>query len=193
METVMKDYSADQVATVGITNQRETTVVWDVKTGQPLHRAIVWLDTRTRGVVEQLVAKHGSADHFRPIVGLPVSTYFSGLKCKWLIDNVAAVREAVEARTARFGTIDSWLIWNLTGGTAGGNHLTTACNASRTFLMNINTLSWDPSMCKELGVPEFMLPKICSNSELFGTFAHGALKGKSITGVRPFCSFFSCL
>jgi glycerol kinase len=124
----------------------------------------------------------GDADHFRPLVGLPVSTYFSGLKLKWLLEEVPAVRQAVKKGTALFGTIDSWLIWNLTGGVKGGRHLTSVCNASRTFLMNINTRKWEPKLLKRLGVPSSMLPEIRSNSEVYGRVEGGALAGVALAG-----------
>jgi glycerol kinase len=162
------------IAGVGITNQRETTVVWDSRTGAPLHNALVWMDVRTGALVNGLIAKHGSQDAFRGVTGLPLSTYFSGLKIKWLIDNVKAVRNAVDGHHALFGTIDTWLAWNLTGGTSGGAHVTDATNASRTMLMNIENLSWDQRMCDALGVPSDMLPRICSSSEVYGhTVANG--------------------
>lgn len=170
------------IKAIGITNQRETTVVWDKLTGQPLHRAIVWLDTRTRDLVNDLVKKHGSADAFRSRVGLPISTYFSGLKLKWLLNNVPAVQKAAANGTALFGTIDSWLMWNLTGGVKGGTHCTDVSNASRTMLMNINTCSWDSSVCQELGIMPGLLPAIRSNSEVYGEVSSGFLQGVPIAG-----------
>lgn len=182
IERVMKDYPASSVKSIGITNQRETSLVWDKTTGKPLFNAIVWLDTRTRTVVEKLVAQCGSADHYRALVGLPISTYFSGLKLKWLMENVPAVQQAVSKGTALFGTVDSWLLWNLTGGVKGGQHITSVCNASRTFLMNINSLQWSPEVCRDLGIPMTMLPRICSNSEVYGSMASGPLSGVPLGG-----------
>jgi glycerol kinase len=148
-----------EVAAVGITNQRETVVVWDVRTGQPLCPAIVWQDTRTKDLCDRLAAD-GGPDRFRDATGLPLATYFSGPKIRWLLDNVPAVRTAAEAGTARAGTIDSWLIWNLTGGPAGGAHVTDVTNASRTMLMNLRTLEWDERLLAAFGVPRDLLPRI---------------------------------
>lgn len=183
MEEVMKGVPASEVAAIGITNQRETTVVWDRVTGKPLHRAIVWLDTRTRGLVDELIEKHGSVDAFRPVCGLPLSTYFSGIKLRWLIDNVPAVREACDNGRAMFGTIESWLLWNLSGGVEGGHHITDVTNASRTMMMDITTLQWDPHMLNVLGVPRAVLPTIRSNSEVYGHVSSGPLRGCAIAGM----------
>ena len=160
--------SAGEIAAVGITNQRETTVVWDRATGKPLHNALVWMDTRTSDLVATLIAKLGSQDALRATTGLPLSTYFSGLKLKWLIENVAEVRNAVDERRALFGTIDTWLVWNLTGGAKGGCHVTDVTNASRTMLMDLATLTWDKRACDTLGVPMHVLPEIRSSSEVYG-------------------------
>ncbi|HEX8915024.1 MAG TPA: glycerol kinase GlpK [Humisphaera sp.] len=157
--------SAADVAALGITNQRETTVVWDRRTGRPLHNAIVWQDTRTKDLCDALAAD-GGQDRFRWTTGLPLATYFSGPKLRWLLDNVPGLREAGERGDALFGTIDSWLIWNLTGGAAGGRssgggvHVTDVTNASRTMLMDLRTLDWDAGMLAALGVPRAMLPRI---------------------------------
>ena len=148
-----------QVAAVGIANQRETTVAWDRLTGQPLHNAIVWQDTRTKALCDALAAD-GGPDRFRDAVGLPLATYFSGPKLQWLLQNVQSVRDAARAGRAAFGTIDSWLIWNLTGGPAGGAHVIDVTNASRTMLMNLRTLDWDERMLDVFGVPRSMLPRI---------------------------------
>ncbi len=159
--------SADDIVAVGITNQRETTMVWDKNTGQPLHNAVVWMDTRNAGVVADLV-KDGGQDRFREQTGLPLATYFSGLKIKWLLENVPAVREAADSGTALFGNMDTWLIWNLTGGTDGGIHITDVTNASRTMLMNLDTLTWNSDIAATMGIPLNMLPEIRSSSEVYG-------------------------
>ena len=153
---------------VGITNQRETTVVWDKQTGKPLHNAIVWMDTRNNKLVADLIAQSGGQDAYRPQTGLPLTTYFSGLKVKWLLENVTAVREAAQAGNALFGNIDTWLIYNLTGGVNGGLHITDVTNASRTMLMDIQTCQWSDDMCAALSVPKSMLPAIKSSSEIYG-------------------------
>lgn len=163
---VMKQTPGAEVKCVGITNQRETTVVWDPRTGKPLAGAIVWLDTRTRSTVEELVKEFGSRDHFRERCGLPFSTYFSAVKYRWLLDNNAAVQQAVKEGRALFGTVDSWLLWNLSGGTDGGKHITDISNASRTMLMNLETCQWDPEICRALRIPVETLPEIRSNSEV---------------------------
>lgn len=173
---------ASQVASIGVTNQRETTVVWDKTTGLPLHNAIVWLDTRTRGVVERVMHQVGSVDFFRASCGLPISTYFSAMKLKWLIENSQAVRDGIAAGTALFGTIESWLIWNLTGGKQGGVHMTDVSNASRTMLMDLATGQWDRKTCATLQIPLDMLPEIRSNSEVYGRVAAGGLRGVAISG-----------
>lgn len=174
--------SHSEVAAIGITNQRETTIVWDSKTGKPLHNAVVWSDTRTRDIVHDLIEKKGSADVFREHCGLPISTYFSGIKLRWLLDNVPAIQQACKEKRAMFGTVESWLLWNLTGGVNGGVHATDCTNASRTMLMNINSLKWDDMMIRELGVAPFTLPEIRSNSEVYGALANGPLKGTPISG-----------
>jgi glycerol kinase len=151
--------TAGDIAAVGITNQRETTVVWDRTTGKPLHRAIVWSDTRTAALCDQLAAK-GGQDRFRPATGLPLATYFSAPKLRWLLDNVAGLRQQAERGNALFGTIDTWLIWNLTGGTDSGAHVTDVSNASRTMLMDLRTLDWSDALLGDFDIPRPMLPKI---------------------------------
>jgi glycerol kinase len=168
------------IAAVGITNQRETTVVWEKATGKPVYNAIVWQDTRTDTICNDL-AKDGGQDRFRPKVGLPLATYFSGPKIKWILDNVAGVREKAEKGDVLFGNIDTWVIWNLTGGPKGGVHVTDVSNASRTMLMNLETLDWDPEILKIMGVPRAMLPAIKASSEKYGT-ATGALAGIPVAG-----------
>jgi len=158
---------ASDLAAVGITNQRETAVVWDKKTGKPVHNAIVWQDTRTDAICNEL-AKDGGQDRFRAKVGLPLATYFSGPKVRWLLDNVDGLRAKAEAGDLAFGNIDSWCIWNLTGGVNGGVHVTDVTNASRTMLMNLETLDWDPEILKIMGIPKAMLPQIRPSSEVYG-------------------------
>ncbi|MGD0447085.1 MAG: glycerol kinase GlpK [Candidatus Dormibacteria bacterium] len=158
---------ASDLAAVGITNQRETAVVWDKKTGKPVHNAIVWQDTRTDAICNEL-AKDGGQDRFRAKVGLPLATYFSGPKVVWLLENVPGLRAKAEAGDLAFGNIDSWLIWNLTGGVNGGLHVTDVTNASRTMLMNLETLDWDPEILKIMGIPKAMLPQIRPSSEVYG-------------------------
>ena len=172
--------SAADLAAVGVTNQRETTVVWEKATGQPVYNAIVWQDTRTDQICNRL-AKDGGQDRFRKKVGLPLATYFSGPKIKWILDNVEGVRAKAEKGEVLFGNIDTWVIWNLTGGPNGGVHVTDVSNASRTMLMNLETLDWDPEILKIMGVPRAMLPAIKPSSEVYGT-ATGALAGVPVAG-----------
>jgi glycerol kinase len=151
-----------EVAALGITNQRETCVIWNRRTGKPLANAIVWQDTRTKDFCDKLAAD-GGQDRFRAKVGLPLATYFSGPKLRWILDHIPGAREAAEAGDALFGTIDSWLIWNLTGGPDGGAHVTDVTNASRTMLMDLKTLAWDGEMLDVMGIPRRMLPRIVSS------------------------------
>jgi glycerol kinase len=169
------------IAAIGITNQRETAVVWDKTTGRPLHNAIVWQDTRTDQIINEL-AKQGGQDRFRAKVGLPLATYFSGPKVKWILDNVDGARAAAERGDALFGTIDSFLVWHLTGGANGGVHVTDVTNASRTMLMDLTTLDWDDQILEVMGIPRSMLPQIRSCSEVYGT-AVGELAGVPIAGI----------
>jgi glycerol kinase len=156
---VFAGVKAGEIAGVGIANQRETTVVWDRRTGKPLGNAIVWQDTRTKGICDEL-GEIGGIDRFRDRTGLPLATYFSGPKLHWILEHDAEARQAARRGDALFGTIDSWLIWNLTGGPRGGQHVTDVTNASRTMLMNLATLGWDESMIDKLGVEPKMLPRI---------------------------------
>ena len=156
-----------QLAAVGITNQRETTVVWDKSTGEPVYNAIVWQDTRTQKICDELAGEDGP-DKYKDRVGLPLATYFAGPKVKWILDNVDGAREKAEAGELLMGTIDTWLLWNLTGGTDGGVHLTDVTNASRTLLMNIDTLDWNEDIASDMGIPMSMLPEIRSSSEVYG-------------------------
>ncbi len=153
-----------ELAAIGVTNQRETTIVWNKNTGKPYYNAIVWQDTRTDKICNEL-AKEGGQDRFRPKVGLPLATYFSGPKIKWILDNVEGVRAAAERGDALFGNIDTWVIWNLTGGPNGGAHVTDVSNASRTMLMNLETLDWDEEILGILGIPRQMLPEIRPSSD----------------------------
>ncbi len=172
--------SATDLAAVGITNQRETTVVWDRSTGRPVHNAIVWQDTRTDRICNDLAAD-GGQDRFRATTGLPIATYFSGPKIKWLLDNVDGARERAEAGDLVFGNIDTWCIWNLTGGPNGGVHVTDVTNASRTMLMDLQTLQWDDQILSTLGIPRSMLPEIRPSSQAYGT-ATGVLAGIPVAG-----------
>ncbi|GAB4146761.1 MAG: glycerol kinase GlpK [Candidatus Promineifilaceae bacterium] len=170
--------TAADIAAVGVTNQRETTVVWNKKTGQPYYNAIVWQDTRTDKICNALAAD-GGQDRFRSHVGLPLATYFSGPKIRWVLDNVEGVREAAERGEAIFGNIDTWVIWNLTGGVNGGAHVTDVSNASRTMLMNLYTLDWDADIAATMGVPLNMLPAVRSSSEVYGyTTENGPFGGR---------------
>jgi glycerol kinase len=169
------------LAAVGITNQRETTVVWNRKTGTPVHNAIVWQDTRTDRICDEL-ARDGGQDRFREKVGLPLATYFSGPKIKWIIDNVPGVREGAESGDIVFGNMDTWVVWNLTGGPDGGVHVTDPTNASRTMLMNLATLDWDDEILDAMGVPRAMLPEIKSSSIEYAK-AKGVLDGIPVAGI----------
>jgi glycerol kinase len=173
--------TAADLAAVGVTNQRETTVVWDRKTGKPVYNAIVWQDTRTDKICAELAKGKGGQDRFRAKVGLPLATYFSGPKARWILDNVKGVAAKAAAGDVLFGNIDSWVIWNLTGGVNGGVHITDVSNASRTMLMNLETLDWDPDMLKAMGVPRAMLPAIKSSSMVYGN-ATGVLDGVPVAG-----------
>uniref|UniRef100_A0A7N6AS60 glycerol kinase n=1 Tax=Anabas testudineus TaxID=64144 RepID=A0A7N6AS60_ANATE len=200
------------IKAIGVTNQRETTLVWDKETGEPLYNAIgkclfrffhylcvissyygtdsllcfcaVWLDLRTQSTVERLINKTPgrNKNHLKHKTGLPISTYFSAVKLRWLMDNVDKVHEAVVSHRAMFGTVDSWLIWCLTGGKSGGVHCTDVTNASRTMLFNIHTMDWDPELCKYFGIPMEILPRVRSSSEIYGLMKSGALSGIPISG-----------
>lgn len=171
------------IAAVGITNQRETAIVWNKKTGVPVYNAIVWQDTRTQPIVDRLAA-NGGIDRFREITGLPLATFFSGTKITWILENVPGAREAAEAGDLLFGTPDTWLLWNLTGGPEGGVHKTDVTNASRTLLMNLRTMQWDENLAKEFGVPLSMLPEIASSSEIYGKVSsQSLLRDVPIAGI----------
>jgi glycerol kinase len=171
---------ASDIAAVGVTNQRETTVLWDRSTGQPVYNAIVWQDTRTDQICNELSAD-GGQDRFRAKTGLPIATYFSGPKIKWILDNVDGVRAKAENGDVLFGNIDTWVIWQVTGGPDGGVHVTDVSNASRTMLMNLETLDWDDEILGILGVPRAMLPEIRASSETYGEAKNG-LAGIPVAG-----------
>jgi len=170
------------LAGIGITNQRETTVLWNRKTGKPVANALVWQDARVADGVSEF-AKAGGQDRFRAKTGLPLSTYFSGLKIRWLLENVRGVRELAESGDVLFGNIDTFLVWHLTGGRHGGIHVTDVTNASRTQLMNLETLSWDQEILAAFGIPEAMLPRIRSSSEIYGRVKERSLKDVAIAGI----------
>lgn len=173
--------NAHDLAAVGITNQRETTVVWDKTTGEPVYNAIVWQDTRTQKIVDALA--EGDPDRYKDVTGLPLATYFCGPKVTWILDNVEGARERAEAGDLIMGTVDSWLIWHMTGGTQGGVHVTDVTNASRTLLMDLRTLDWDASIAADLRIPMSMLPAIKSSAEVYGVGrAQGLLSEVPIAG-----------
>src|SRR6202171_3360190 len=172
----------EDLAAIGITNQRETTVVWDRKTGKPVANALVWQDTRVADYVEEL-SRDGGQQRLRGKTGLPLATYFSGLKIRWLLENVPGVREQAKAGAALFGNIDSFLAWHLTGGPESGVHSTDVPNASRTQLMNLQSLAWDAELLGVFGIPEAMLPRICSSSEVYGAALLNPVKGVPIAGI----------
>jgi glycerol kinase len=172
------------IAAVGITNQRETAVVWDRETGEPVYNAIVWQDTRTQKIADDLAALGGGTERYKERVGLPLATYFSGPKIRWILDNVPGAKEKAEAGKLAFGNTDSWVLWNMTGGPDGGVHVTDVTNASRTMLMNLDTLTWNAEIAAEMGVPLSMLPEIRSSSEVYGhDRAGGLLPGVPISGI----------
>lgn len=175
------------ICAVGVTNQRETTIVWDRATGEPMHNAIVWLDMRTSSTVDQLLDtvpnKARNKNYLQPLCGLPLSPYFSAVKLRWLRDNVASIGRAMTDGTCLFGTVDTWLLWNLTGGPNGGQHITDVTNASRTMLMNIEELRWDSHLLKFFDIPRSVLPEIRSSSEVYGHFAGDSpLAGVPLSG-----------
>jgi glycerol kinase len=176
-----KGLKARDLAAVGITNQRETTLLWDKATGEPLHNALVWQDTRVDGLVESF-ARDGGRDRLRTKTGLPLASYFSGLKLRWLLDRVPEARENAARGDALFGTVDSWLVWRLSGGAQGGRHITDVTNASRTQLMDLSTLRWDDEILDLFDIPRACLPEILSSSEVYG-HATGTLAGVPIAGI----------
>ena len=168
-----------QIMSVGITNQRETTILWDAQTGQPVHKAIVWQDTRTSDIVHSMSNRLGSKDALRSKCGLPLSTYFSATKIKWLFDNDANIATLAKQKRLRFGTVDTWLLYKLLG---KDSHFIDVTNASRTMLMNLKTLNWDQSLCDVFEIPMHILPKIVPSSYDFGVIQNGPFKGLSING-----------
>ena len=174
----------ENIAAVGITNQRETAVVWDRRTGRPFYNAIVWQCTRTDAICKELMAD-GGQDRFRAKTGLPIATYFSGPKIKWILDNVPEARQAAEKGEAVFGTIESWIIWWLTGGPQGGAHVTDVTNASRTLMMNLETLAWDEEILDILGIPAGILPRIVPSIDR-DTWGHTLLEGP-LKATIPVC------
>jgi glycerol kinase len=180
--TAMDGLRPEDLAAIGITNQRETTVVWNRKTGKPVRNAIVWQDTRVAAYVDEL-SRDGGQQRFRGKTGLPLATYFSALKIRWFLENVPGVHELAEAGDALFGNIDSFLVWRLTGGPEGGVHVTDVTNASRTQLMNLQSLDWDPELLEVFGIPAAMLPRICSSSEIHAPALLSPVKGVPIAGI----------
>jgi glycerol kinase len=174
--------TASDLAAVGITNQRETIVLWDRQTGRPVHNAIVWQDTRVAEEVA-VFSQKGGQDRFRAQTGLPLSTYFSALKIRWILQNIPSVRQRADAGEILFGTMDTFLLWNLTGGAAGGVHATDVTNASRTQLMNLRTLNWDEDLLAAFEIPRSVLPQIRSSSEIYGTASQSGLHGAPIAGI----------
>jgi glycerol kinase len=177
-----RGFRPKDLAAIGITNQRETTILWNRKTGAAVYNAIVWQDTRVEDYVEEFT-RDGGQDRFRQLTGLPLATYFSGLKIRWILNNVKGARELAEAGDLLFGNIDSYMVWKLTGGTNGGIHITDVTNASRTQLMDLHTLNWDEGQLKLFGVPKAILPKIVSSSEVYGLAKISAVEGVPVAGI----------
>jgi glycerol kinase len=175
--------SASDIAALGITNQRETAVVWDRNTGEPVCNAIVWQDTRTQAICDDLAARSSGVDTYRGTTGLPLATYFSGPKIAWVLEHVPGARERADAGDLLFGTLDTWLLWNLTGGARGGLHLTDVTNASRTLLMDLSSLSWATDIATDLGIPLSLLPQIRPSSLVYGECRLDALQGVLIAGI----------
>ncbi|XP_045478379.1 glycerol kinase [Harmonia axyridis] len=175
-----------RIVTIGITNQRETTILWDKISGSPFYNAIVWNDIRTDSTVDIILSKvpEGNPHHFKQVCGLPISPYFSAFKVKWLLHYSKDIKQAVRQGRCLFGTVDTWIVWNLTGGTNDGIHVTDVTNASRTFLMNINTLNWDSSLLHMFKINDSMLPEIKSSAEVYGCIHHSfPLRGVPISGI----------
>src|SRR3954463_5014856 len=173
--------SADDISGLGVTNQRETTVVWDRNTGEPVYNAIVWQDTRTDKICEEL-EKEGGQDRFRLKTGLPIATYFSGPKVRWILENVDGARDRADAGDLMFGNIETWCIWNLTAATEGGVQTTAVSNPSRTMLMNLETLDWDDELLDAIGVPRSMVPEIRASSAVYGEVKEGGFAGVQVAG-----------
>ena len=177
--------SASDIAAIGITNQRETSVVWDRETGIPVYNAIVWQDTRTQSIIDRIAEKNltePDLNRYKAKTGLPLATYFAASKIVWILEQVEGVRERAESGALAFGTIDSWLVWNLTGGISGGVHVTDVTNASRTLLMDLETLQWDSELLSAFDIPHALLPKIVSSSEIYG-HAGEPLQGVPVAGI----------
>ncbi len=175
--------NSKNIEAVGITNQRETAVVWDKTNGQPVYNAIVWQDTRTQKIVDRLAGDEGT-DRYKEVCGLPLATYFSGPKVTWILENVEGAKEKAEAGDLLFGNTDTWLIWNLTGGAENdGVHVTDVTNASRTMLMKLHDQTWDESIASDMGIPMSMLPEIKSSSEVYGECKPGVISGTPIAGI----------
>jgi len=183
LESVLDEagLDTDRIAALGITNQRETAIVWDRRTGKPVHNALVWQDTRTQPAIDRLAGEHGWYDRYADTTGLPLATYFSASKIAWILDNVPGAREAADAGDLLFGTPDTWLVWNLTG---GARHVTDVTNASRTLLMDLRTLDWSDRMLEVFGIPRAMLPEIVPSSGVIAPISEPAtLRGVPIAGV----------
>lgn len=176
------DLKPDDLAAIGITNQRETTIVWNRKTGRPIYNALVWQDTRVEDAVAEF-SKDGGQDRFREQTGLPLATYFSSLKIRWLLKNVQGARVAADSGDLLFGTVDSYLAWRLTGGPQDGIHITDVTNASRTQLLNLKTLDWDDDLLRFFEIPRAMLPKIASSSEVYGKAQLSPIRDVPIAGI----------
>ncbi|MFB9375756.1 glycerol kinase GlpK [Kineococcus gynurae] len=176
------DADPSDIVALGIANQRETTLAWDRRTGEPVGRAIVWQDTRTADLVADIAAAEGGPERFVDVCGLPLSSYFAGPRMRWLLENVPGLRARAERGDILFGTIDSWLVWNLTGGASGGVHVTDVTNASRTMLMDLRTLRWSPEMLEVFGIPPATLPEIRSSSEVYG-LARSVVPGARIAAA----------
>ena len=177
--------SASDIAAIGITNQRETSVIWDRETGIPVYNAIVWQDTRTQSIIDRIAEKNltePDLNRYKAKTGLPLATYFAASKIVWILEQVEGVRERAESGALAFGTIDSWLVWNLTGGISGGVHVTDVTNASRTLLMDLETLHWDSELLSAFDIPHALLPKIVSSSEIYG-HAGEPLQGVPVAGI----------
>ncbi|MGC2000446.1 MAG: glycerol kinase GlpK, partial [Candidatus Acidiferrales bacterium] len=177
-----KNLRPSDLVAIGITNQRETTLAWDRRTGEPVYNAIVWQDTRVEDAVAEF-AREGGQDRFRRKTGLPLATYFSALKLRWILNNVQGARAKAEAGQLLFGTVDTFLLRRLTGGAAGGIHATDATNASRTQLMDLEALAWDPEILEIFGIPATILPRIASSGEIFGRVQLPAIEGVPIAGI----------
>ena len=182
MARIDKNIKLEEISACGITNQRETAVIWNKLTGKAYYNAIVWQDTRVGETVNALTKSHGS-QFFQDRTGLPLATYFSGLKIKWILDNVAGVREDAEKGEAIFGNMDTFLIWHLTGGTKGGLHITDVTNASRTQLMNLETVQWDAELAVIMNIPIQMLPKIEPSSKVYGHIQSETMQGVPLAGI----------